>query len=486
MSVYDKYETIVGLEVHIQLLTKSKLFVPDSASFGASPNEQASFITLSHPGTLPYINKKAVEYAIKMGLALNCPINPDNHFDRKNYFYPDLPKGYQVSQDKRPICGAGTVPIMVNGVEKNIRIHHIHMEEDAGKSLHDQDAQYSYIDLNRAGVPLLEIVTEPDMRSAEEAATFLNEIRRIIAYLGISDGNMEEGSLRCDCNISVRLKGQEDFNNRAEIKNMNSVRFVQKAIKYEFKRQVDLLEKGENIVQQTRGFDSERGITLAQREKEMAHDYRYFPEPDLPAIHLSEEYINEIRAAQPPMPYELEQKYQTEMGLSEYDAKLLTEELAFAQYFESVNEKVKDPKTSANWMLNTLKSSLNENKLDFVDFPIKSDNFAQLIALVKSEKVNLQQAKAELFPALMQSPNSDPQELARQLNLIVEQDDSFVEDLVNGILERFPNEVKAYQNGKKKLIGMFMGEVMKASKGKVKPNMAKKVLEDKLSKYSVI
>ena len=358
-DIYSKYEVIIGLEVHVQLLTASKLFAPDSAAFGGKPNDHTSFITLAHPGTLPYINKKAVEFAIKMGFALNCPINQINHFDRKNYFYPDLPKGYQISQDNRPICGAGYLPITVNGEKRKIGIHHIHMEEDAGKSIHDQDPHYSMIDLNRAGVPLLEIVTQPDMRSGEETTAFLNEMRKTIQFLGVSDGNMEEGSLRCDANISVRLKGSTELNNRAEIKNMNSVKFIRKAIDYEFQRQVEMMERGETVVQQTRGFDSEKGITLPQREKEMAHDYRYFPEPDLPALHVSDDDINAIRAAMPPMPYQLIEKYVNDYQIPEGDAVILTETLEFAQYFEALAAETKDNKQATNWMLNMVKSYLN-------------------------------------------------------------------------------------------------------------------------------
>jgi len=486
MDIYDKYEVVIGLEVHVQLLTASKLFAVDSAAFGAAPNHHISFITLGHPGTLPHLNKKAVEFAVKMGLALNCPIQSYNYFDRKNYFYPDLPKGYQISQDKRPICGRGFLEIQgKDEVKKQIRIHHIHMEEDAGKSVHDQDDRYSMIDLNRAGVPLVEIVTEPDMRSGEDASLFLNGIRQLIEYLEISDGNMEEGSLRCDCNVSVRLKGTEAYNNRAEIKNMNSLRFVRKAIDYEFKRQVDLMEKGEPIVQETRGFDAQKGITLSQRQKEMAHDYRYFPEPDLAPLHLSDEYIEQIKQEMPALPNELLQKFVEKHGLSNYDATILTETKEMAMYFEDVLEKYGAPqpntaKTVANFMINTVKSYLNDQNIAIRDFGILPKSLAELIRLFVEGKVTLQAAKKKLFPALVQNPDISAEPLAKSLNLIVEKDDNFALEVITNVLSQHPNEVKAYQNGKKNLLGMFMGQVMRASKGKIDPKVTKQLLMEKL------
>ncbi len=480
MSIYDKYEVIIGLEVHVQLLTASKLFAPDSAAFGAKPNENTSFITLGHPGTLPCLNEKAVEYAVKMGLALNCPIRAYNYFDRKNYFYPDLPKGYQISQDKKPICGAGFLEIEVGEETKKIRIHHIHMEEDAGKSLHDQSEKYSMIDLNRAGVPLLEIVTEPDMRSAEEASIFLNSIRQLIQYLEVSDGNMEEGSLRCDCNISVRLKGTEPFNNRAEIKNMNSVRFVRKAVEYEFKRQIDLLESGGEMKQETRGFDANRGVTLPQREKEMAHDYRYFPEPDLAPLHLSKAYLEEIRQAMPALPHELRQKFTKEYALSAYDAGILTETKEMAAYFETVVAHCPHAKMVANFMINTVKAYLNDQNISIQEAHIPPQKLAKLIDLVVNDKVNRQAAQKKLFPQFAKDPQQDPEKLAQTLGLVMEKDDNFVLEIIEKVLNQHPDKVKAYKSGKKNLFGMFMGQIMRASGGKIDPKAGKKLLEEKL------
>ncbi len=481
MADYSKYESVIGLEVHVQLQTESKLFAPDSATYGAEPNDHTSFITLAHPGTLPKINEKAVEFAVKLGYALNCEINPNNRFDRKNYFYPDLPKGYQVTQDAQPICLGGSVKIRLkSGDEKVIRIHHIHLEEDAGKSSHDQDSKYSMIDLNRAGVPLVEIVTEPDMRSGEETTLFLNEIRRIIDFLGVSDGNMEEGSLRCDTNISVRLRGTEKYNNRAEIKNMNSLKFIRKAIDFEFKRQIDCLENGEEIIQQTRGFDSAKGITLPQRDKEMAHDYRYFPEPDLCSIHLSDEYLESVKSQMPPLPNELFVKFTKEYQLSDYDSDNLIESLDFALYFEELAENCKNHKTAANWMLNSVKSYLNDSNIGIKDFNVPPKKLSELIVLVSDGKVGMQSAKQQLFDALVKNPEIEPFEQAKTLNLLLDTDSGFAEKVIDDILAKNPEQVKAYNNGKKNLIGMFMGLIMKDSKGKIPAKEAKNILEKKL------
>jgi len=411
---------------------------------------------------------------------LNCPIRAHNYFDRKNYFYPDLPKGYQISQDKKPICGAGFWEIEVGGETKKIRIHHIHMEEDAGKSVHDQDERYSMIDLNRAGVPLLEIVTEPDMRSAEEASIFLNSIRQLIQYLEVSNGNMEEGSLRCDCNVSVRIKGTEPYNNRAEIKNMNSVRFIRKAIEYEFKRQVELLEKGEEMRQETRGFDAHKGITLPQRAKEMAHDYRYFPEPDLAPLHLSETYLQEIKEAMPALPKELRQKFTQKYALSAYDAGILTETKEMAAYFEAVLEHCPHAKMVANFMINTVKSHLNDQSINIQEANIPPQQLGAIIKLVVADKVSLQAAQKKLFPSFVKDTTQTPEDLAQSLGLIMEKDDNFVLEVIEKVLNQHPDKVKAYKSGKKNLFGMFMGQIMRASGGKIDPKAGKKLLEAKL------
>ncbi|MEM1123566.1 MAG: Asp-tRNA(Asn)/Glu-tRNA(Gln) amidotransferase subunit GatB, partial [Bacteroidota bacterium] len=369
MSVYDKYETVIGLEVHVQLGTKSKAFCGDDASFGAPPNTHISTISLGHPGTLPRLNKKQIEYAVKLGLALGCKISPTNYFDRKNYFYADLPKGYQITQDRMPICIGGGIDVETEAGKRHIRMHHIHMEEDAGKSIHDIAPDASFIDLNRAGVPLLEVVTEPDFRSAQEVDVFMNAMRQLVRYLEVSDGNMQEGSLRCDCNVSVRLKGAEKFGERCEIKNMNSMRFARKAIEYERKRQIDLIEAGGKVAQQTLNFDPVTGVTAPLRDKEDAHDYRYFPEPDLPPVVISEEYLATIKSKMPALPWELQQTFIEKYQLSAYNAKLLTEEKGIATFFQALTQHTKNYKAAANLIINKISPWLNEEKQSIDKFP---------------------------------------------------------------------------------------------------------------------
>src|ERR1700712_798080 len=364
-AISDKYELVVGLEVHAQLSTLSKSFSSDSAAFGAEPNEHVSAISLGHPGTLPRINKKMVAYAVKMGLACNCTINLNNTFARKNYFYADLPKGYQVTQDQSPICLGGHILIRLSdGTQKNIAIHHIHMEEDAGKSMHDQHHADSLIDLNRAGVPLIEIVSEPDMRSSEEAWQYLTEIRKVLRYLDICDGNMEEGSMRCDANISVRIKGASEFGNRCEVKNLNSIRNVQRAIDHEFERQVAIIEEGGYIEQNTLNFNADTGETSVLRSKEMANDYRYFPEPDLQPLFLDRAYVNQIKESLPALPNELYDKYTGQLGLPAYDAAVITADREFALYFEELIKHTDNYKAASNWLMGSVKSYLNENGVE--------------------------------------------------------------------------------------------------------------------------
>lgn len=369
MTGKDLYEVVVGLEVHAQLLTQSKLFCGDSIAFGAEPNTHVSPVTLGHPGTLPKMNRRAIEFAVKMGLACHCEIEKDNYFARKNYFYPDLPKGYQVSQHTTPVCKGGFVTIKTPEGTKNIRLNRIHMEEDAGKSLHDVDERNTCIDFNRAGTPLIEIVTEPDIRGGEEAFAYLSEIRKLVRYLEICDGNMEEGSLRCDANISVRKKGDTQLGTRVEVKNLNSIRNVKRAIDTEAKRLIDILKQEGTIVQQTRSFDANTGTTFAIRDKEDADDYRYFPEPDLSPFHLQDEFVELIRKSIPELPEARRKRYVSALQLSEYDALLITEEKAFADYFEQLIEKTPDCKASANWMLGPVKAWLNENNKEINDFP---------------------------------------------------------------------------------------------------------------------
>ncbi len=361
-EINDKYELVVGLEVHAQLSTLSKAFSSDSAAFGADPNQHISAISLGHPGTLPRINERMVEYAVKMGLACNCSINLNNTFARKNYFYADLPKGYQITQDQSPVCLGGHITsTAAMGEQKDIAIHHIHMEEDAGKSMHDQHHADSFIDLNRAGVPLIEIVSEPDMRSSEEAGQYLTEIRKLLRYLDICDGNMEEGSMRCDANISVRLKGSTEFGNRCEVKNLNSIRNVQRAIDHEFERQVDILENGGHIEQNTLNFNADTGETSVLRSKEMANDYRYFPEPDLQPLFLDKEYVKRIKESLPALPNELYDKYIEELACLLTTPAVITADRESALYFEELIKHTSNYKAAANWLMGSVKSYLNEN-----------------------------------------------------------------------------------------------------------------------------
>ncbi|MFK7773781.1 MAG: Asp-tRNA(Asn)/Glu-tRNA(Gln) amidotransferase subunit GatB [Saprospiraceae bacterium] len=480
MSIYDTYETIIGLEVHVQLATKSKAFCADDTTFGADPNTHISVISLGHPGTLPKLNKRQVEFAVRLGLALNCEINPRNTFDRKNYFYADLPKGYQITQDASPICLGGKMEIRVGEEKKIIRLHHIHMEEDAGKLIHDIDPKHSLVDLNRAGVPLLEVVTEPDFRSAEEVDAFMNAMRQLVRYLEVSDGNMEEGSLRCDCNVSVRKKGDTQLNERCEIKNMNSMRYARQAIKFEQKRQIDLMEKGERVAQNTLNFDPATGTTSPLRQKEDAHDYRYFPEPDLPPVVLSKEYIEKIESEMPPLPNELFEKFKTEFQLPIYDANLLTEEKETALYFLEICKATKNYKAVSNLMINKIKPFCNEEKIVISELKVSPKSLAEFADLIESGKVSSSIKKKKLFPALISSPEKSPESLAQALNLIQSNDEDFLEKIVNEVLEKNPKEVEAYKKGKKNLIGFFMGQVMKSSKGKAEPKSTNALLRKKL------
>jgi len=479
----EKYELVVGLEVHAQLSTLSKAFSPDSAAFGAAPNQHVSMVSLGLPGTLPFTNKKMVEYAVKLGLACKCRINPWNNFARKNYFYADLPKGYQISQDQEPICIGGYVPVRLSdGNRKNIAIHHIHMEEDAGKSMHDQHDAYSYIDLNRAGVPLLEIVSEPDLRSSEEAGLYLTELRKLLRYLEICDGNMEEGSMRCDANISVRLKGATTYGNRCEVKNLNSIRNVQRAIEHEFERQVAIIEDGGFIEQNTLNFNADTGETSVLRSKEMANDYRYFPEPDLMPVILTEEYINRVKQSLPALPEELYLIYTQQLGLSEYDATVLTSEKELALYFERLRAVTQNYKAAANWLMGPIKSYLNEHDLSMDELKLRPQALAGLIALIEEGKINNSIATQKLFPALLQNPDKNAEQLATELNLLISEDHDELEQFITDALNKFPDKVKEYKKGKKGVLGLFMGEIMKRSKGKIDPQKTNQLLIKALEK----
>ena len=477
---YEKYETVIGLEIHAQLATQSKAFCGDDASFGGAPNTHISPISLGHPGTLPRLNKKQVEYAVRLGLALGSKISLFNAFDRKNYFYADLPKGYQVTQDRAPICIGGTLNIRVGAEEKAVRIHHIHMEEDAGKSIHDSDDPYSLIDLNRAGVPLLEIVSEPDLRSAEEVDAYMSAMRQLLRYLGISDGNMEQGSMRCDCNVSVRLKGSEKLGERCEIKNLNSMRYARRAIEYEVKRQIALIEAGGRVAQQTLNFDPATGVTAPLRDKEDAHDYRYFPEPDLPPIVLSEAYVEKIQQSLPALPWELYQRFQEGYGLPEYDANLLTQEQSTALFFIGLCEHTPNFKAASNLIINKVAPYCNEAGIRIEDFPVSHSQLAAFIQLIDEGKVASAAAYQYIFPVLAEAPGRLPLEIAQSLNLIQTSDEGLLEKLADEVLANNPGEVERYRSGKKGLMGFFMGEMMKASKGKADPKLASALLRKKL------
>ncbi|OOQ58985.1 Asp-tRNA(Asn)/Glu-tRNA(Gln) amidotransferase subunit GatB [Mucilaginibacter pedocola] len=476
-GVSDKYELVVGLEIHAQLSTLSKAFSSDSAAFGAGPNEHVSPVSLGHPGTLPRINKKMVEYAVKMGLACNCSINLTNNFARKNYFYADLPKGFQTTQDQRPVCIGGYVTVkLADGSTKDIAIHHIHMEDDAGKSSHDQHDEFSLIDLNRAGVPLIEIVSQPDLRSAEEAGQFLTEVRRLLRYLEICDGNMEEGSMRCDANISVRLHGAAKYGNRCEVKNLNSIRNVQRAIEHEFARQVAIIEDGGHIDQNTLNFNADTGETSVLRSKEEANDYRYFPEPDLLPVQLSEGYLEQIRKQMPALPKELFAKYTTELGLSDYDAGVITADKAFATYYNEVIQHTNNYKSAANWLMGAVSSYINDNGLQIKDFPISPEALAGLIKLVDDGKVNNTVAAQKIFPEMLKGNSKTADQIAKELNLLISDDSSQLDEFIKAALAKFPDKVVEYQKGKKGVLGLFMGEIMKISKGKIDPKKTNQLL----------
>lgn len=474
------YEVVIGLEVHAQLATQSKAFCADSATFGAKPNRHVSPVSIGHPGTLPFINKKHIEFAVKLGLATHCQIRTYNYFDRKNYFYADLPKGYQITQDAAAICHTGFIRIKTASGSKDIRLNRIHMEEDAGKSIHDQDEENTLIDLNRAGVPLLEIVSEPDLRSGEEAHAYLSEIRRLVRFLGICDGNMEEGSLRCDANISVRKKGTEEYGTRCEVKNLNSIKNVQKAIEFEAARQIDLLEKGEVIQQNTLNFDADSGKTSVLRSKEMANDYRYFPEPDLPPLVLSDVYIEAIRKSLPALPEELHEKYTTQFGLSDYDANLITADQDLVLYFEELVTRTSNYKAAAHWLMGSIKSYLNIHAVFIGDFLIRPETVAEMIALVDAGKISNTVATQQLFHELIRHPEKTATETAIALNLFIDQNEEKLDLIIDQVLQLHPQKVFEYKKGKKGILGLFMGEVMKLSKGKIDPKIANRVLAEKL------
>ena len=480
-SIYDTYEPVIGIEVHVQLSTQSKAYCGDATTYGASPNTQVSPISLGHPGTLPVFNKSVMNYAVKLGIACDCTIRERNEFARKNYFYADLPKGYQITQDTTPICTEGYVRIKdALGKDKKINLTRIHMEEDSGKSVHDIDPFNTLVDLNRAGIPLLEIVSEPEIKNGEEAYNYLSEIRKLVRYLEISDGNMEEGSLRADLNISVRKKGATKFGTKVEVKNMNSFRNVQKAIDFEIIRQIDMIEAGEEIYQETRTYDAAKNITIGLRSKEDAHDYRYFPEPDLVPVIVPQSYVDSVRENMPPLPYELFLKYTKELSLSEYDAFILTDSKAFALYFEEVIKHTSNYKGATNLLIGPVKSWLNEQSVEIEEFPISPEALAGIQTLVDDDKISISTATQKLFPALLEEPLADATGLCEQNGWIQQGDSDQLQAWVNQALAAYPEKIEEYRSGKKGLIGLFMGEVMKYSRGSADPKKASALLREKL------
>lgn len=479
-SIRDKYISVIGLEVHAQLLTKSKIYNTDSTEYGSLPNTNVGVVTLAHPGTLPRLNKRVVEYAIKMGLACHSEITRFNIFDRKNYFYPDLPKGYQITQDRTPICKGGYVTINTKDGERNIELHRIHIEEDAGKSMHLATELDTLVDFNRAGVPLIEIVSLPGIRNSDEAYAYLTEIRKLVRYLDICDGNMEEGSLRCDANISVMLKDAKQLGKKVEVKNMNSIRNVQRAIDHEIERQIEEIEKGNAIVSETRTFDAATGLTYGMRTKEELNDYRYFPDPDLSPMEVSDKWLNDIQATMPALPRELYNKYITQLNLPEYDAQVLTDSKDVALYFEELCKLTKNYKAASNWVMGPVKQYLKELNLSAEEFPIPAVVLAELISLVDSGKISFSVASQRVFPELLKSPNKTALEVAQLLNLIQESNHDAIIPIIDEVLKEFPLKVEEYKHGKKGIVGMFMGEVMKRSKGKADPKVANELITKKL------
>ena len=484
-SIKNEYEAVIGLEVHAQLLTKTKAFCGCSAEFGNEPNTNVCPVCLGMPGVLPVLNKNLVEFILKMGLATNCTIAPKSIFARKNYFYPDMPKGYQISQFEEPICLKGWIEIELNDDStKKIGITRIHMEEDAGKSIHDQNAD-TLVDVNRCGVPLIEIVSEPDIRSPHEAYQYLNKIRQLVTYLGICDGNMEEGSLRCDANVSIRKKGETKLGTKREVKNLNSFRFVEKALEYEINNQIEMLDNGEKIVQQTLLWDSEKGICTPMRSKEEAHDYRYFPDPDLVPVLVSQEWINTIKTGLPELPTERRNRYINEFKLPRYDAELLTAERPLADYFEEVISNLKSKneesyKMVSNWTMVDVLRVVNEQHFEIADFPVTPYRLSEMINLILEGIISGKIAK-DVFEEMLKSKES-PSVIVEKKGLVQVSDVSAIENVIDEILSKNQGQVEQYKSGKQQVFGFFVGQVMKAMKGKANPQLVNEVLQRKLSR----
>jgi aspartyl-tRNA(Asn)/glutamyl-tRNA(Gln) amidotransferase subunit B len=479
-TFYRGFEAVIGLEIHAQLKTKSKMFCADSTEFEAADNENTSPVSVGMPGTLPVVNSKAIEFAIKTGLALGCNIRKKSIFARKNYFYPDLPKGYQISQYDKPICEDGKVYFKLNGEDRAIRITRAHLEEDAGKSTHH--GEYTLINYNRSGIPLLEIVSGPDIRTPSEAAEYSRTVRQILRYLDVCDGNLEEGSMRCDCNVSVRKAGDEKFGTRVEIKNINSFRFVEKAIEYEIERQIDCIERGEEIVQETRLWDPDKNRTFTMRTKEEAADYRYFPDPDLLPLIVSQDMIEKYKAELPELPIQRAQRFMSAYSLPEYDAYLLTAEKETADYFEQTAKVSGNPKASSNWIMTELIRELNLAGREISKSPVMPENLGKLVSLIDKGTISGKIAK-QVFQEMWES-GKNPETVIKEKNLVQISDSGAIEKMIDEVLSANPTQVADYRNGKTKVFGFFVGAIMKASKGQANPDLVTKILTEKLNKGS--
>ena len=473
----NEYEVVIGLEVHAQVLSESKLFSSAPTKFGAEPNTQVSLVDAAFPGMLPVINEFCIKQAVKTGIGLNAKINKKSIFDRKNYFYPDLPQGYQISQYKNPIVGEGSIVLDLTTGEKVVGIERLHLEQDAGKSIHDIAPQNTLVDLNRSGVALMEIVSKPDLRSLEEVNAYIKKIRSIMRYLGTCDGNMQEGSLRADVNVSVRKKGQKEFGTRCEIKNVNSIKFMQMAIDYEANRQVDVIEEGGTIDQETRLFDIKKNETRSMRSKEDAHDYRYFPDPDLLPLELSDKFINDLKKNIPELPDEKKKRFIDKFKLSPYEANILVSDIETSKYFEEVIEK-SDVKLSTNWITGELFALLNEKNLEISQSPITAKNLSKLINLIKDGTISGKIAKSVF--EIMADEGKDPQIIVEEKGLKQQSDPKEIEKLIDKVITNNPDKVKEYKSGKDKLFGFFVGQVMKVSGGKANPQLVNEILKKKL------
>jgi aspartyl-tRNA(Asn)/glutamyl-tRNA(Gln) amidotransferase subunit B len=475
------FQTVIGLEVHVQLNTRRKLFATEGFSFGEPANQQVSPLTMAHPGALPYLNSECLRSAIRMGLATHCTIAASSRFARKNYFYPDLPKGYQLSQDQQPVCTDGRLRIRLqDGGSRDIRIERIHLEEDAGKSVHEIDPDASLIDLNRAGVPLIEIVSRPDLESPEEAAAYLSEVRRIVRYLGISDGDMEKGSLRCDVNVSLKRPEAAELGTRVEIKNINSINFVARSLEYEIARQAGHLAAGEPVLRETRLWNAEGGMTFVMREKEESDDYRYFPEPDLLPLEISPAMIEEIRLSLPVLPEALYDKYAAE-GIGHQEVMTLTERIETAAYMEALLATGLEARLASNWLLGPVRAWLNDRGEEIDAFPVSAGRLAVLIRLAASEKLSYTAARDSVLPLLAQGDPRDPETIASALDLFLDSDSAALDLRMDALMEEYPDEVARYRKGKKGLAGFFVGHLMREWKGKGNPRTINEVVQRKLS-----